>query len=71
MEISDELIERLAVAMHRDHPDLLYLADARLVAATVAEELRLVARLVAEIVTDELSQGQAALQGEDGTRRPV
>jgi hypothetical protein len=56
MELSDALIERLAEAMHRDHPDLLYLADARLVARTVAEELR---------------QAAPALQGEDGERRLV
>jgi hypothetical protein len=56
MSISDYLIERPAVAMHRDHPDLLYLADARLVARTVAEELR---------------RAAPALQGDDGERRLV
>jgi hypothetical protein len=56
LAISEQMIERLAAAMHRDHPNLLYLADARLVARTVAGELR---------------QAGAALQGEDGTRRPV
>ena len=54
MELSGALIERLAVAMHREHPNLLYLADARLVAQTVAEELRQVAPVV---------------QGDDGGRR--
>jgi hypothetical protein len=53
LDISEQMIERLAEAMHRDHPNLLYLADARLVARTVAEELR---------------QAGAALQGDDGAK---
>jgi hypothetical protein len=53
LDISEQMIERLAEAMHRDHPNLLYLADARLVARTVADELRACA---------------PALQGDDGAR---
>jgi hypothetical protein len=40
MEIPDGAMELLAQAMHKEHPNLLYLADARLVAVTVAETLR-------------------------------
>jgi hypothetical protein len=61
MELSDALIERLAEAMHRGHPNLLYLADARLVARTVAEELR-------QVCPEPGRRAAPALQGEDGAR---
>jgi hypothetical protein len=66
MSVSDYLIERVAVSLNKEHPNLLYLADARLVARTALETLDALDRPAGSGIAG--IGGGSALQGDDGAR---
>jgi aryl-alcohol dehydrogenase-like predicted oxidoreductase len=66
MSVSDYLVERVAVSLNKEHPNLLYLADARLVARTALETLDALDRPVGSGIAG--IGGCSVLQGDDGAK---